>query len=40
VLGEGSIRTRDIGGSSSTSEMADAISRATRNALEGHAVTP
>jgi isocitrate dehydrogenase (NAD+) len=32
VLGAGEVRTRDLGGSASTSEMADAIARATRAA--------
>ncbi|MBA3728384.1 MAG: isocitrate/isopropylmalate dehydrogenase family protein [Actinobacteria bacterium] len=40
VLAEGSVRTRDIGGSSSTSEMSDAVSRAARALLEGRGVTP
>ncbi|CAN5335580.1 isocitrate/isopropylmalate dehydrogenase family protein [soil metagenome] len=40
VLAEGSVRTRDIGGSSSTSEMADAVSSAARAFLEGRGVTP
>jgi tartrate dehydrogenase/decarboxylase/D-malate dehydrogenase len=35
VLAEGRVRTRDLGGTASTEDMAEAIAAATRRALSG-----